>query len=102
MIEDIQNQKQPVTSTSDARINKRFKALSDGYVGLIHYNRWKNSTSSLDAVSSSQPLDGELRGGEGEKEVSLTIIIIINIIIGNGSFPSHTVMSSCPVKPFSL
>ncbi|KAG0710441.1 hypothetical protein GWK47_022777 [Chionoecetes opilio] len=52
MIEDIQNQRQHVTTGTHAQANRRSQGLCDGYVGIIHFNRWKNSASQ-----PSQPLD---------------------------------------------
>ena len=69
MIEDIQNQqRQYVSSKGVVKANKRFKALSDGYVGLINYNRWKKCITSLDGGSSSQPLEGECKQAKGGRE----------------------------------
>ncbi|XP_063845531.1 uncharacterized protein LOC135091650 isoform X2 [Scylla paramamosain] len=57
MIEDIQNQRQPPAQGIETRTGKRFKALSDGYIGLVHYHRWKSSL--LNAMSFSQALDDD-------------------------------------------
>ncbi|XP_063845461.1 uncharacterized protein LOC135091623 isoform X2 [Scylla paramamosain] len=57
MIEDIQNQRQPPAQGIETRTDKRFKALSDGYIGLVHYHRWKSSL--LNATAASLPLDDD-------------------------------------------
>lgn len=67
MIEDIQNQKHPPRQGIEGRAGKRFKALSDGYVGLIYYHRWKNSLLN---PTASQPLDGEPKSGWGGRCLS--------------------------------
>ncbi|KAK8372937.1 hypothetical protein O3P69_020285 [Scylla paramamosain] len=51
MIEDIQNQRQPPAQGIETRTDKRFKALSDGYIGLVHYHRWKSSLLNATAAS---------------------------------------------------
>ncbi|MPC45604.1 hypothetical protein E2C01_039308 [Portunus trituberculatus] len=57
MIEDIQMQRLPPSQGIEIYIGKHFKALSDGFCGLVHYHCWKSSL--LNVTSSSQPLEGE-------------------------------------------
>ncbi|XP_050710428.1 uncharacterized protein LOC126995172 [Eriocheir sinensis] len=53
MIEDIQNHR--LYNLSKGK--RRFQALSDGYIGLIHYNRWKNSVAALSSSLKVDPDD---------------------------------------------
>ncbi|XP_045115862.1 uncharacterized protein LOC123507197 [Portunus trituberculatus] len=55
MIEDIQMQRLPPSQGIEIYIGKHFKALSDGFCGLVHYHCWKSSL--LNVTSSSQPLE---------------------------------------------
>ena len=77
MIEDIQNQRLPPAQGIEMKTSKRNGGLSDGYIGLMHYQRWKNSVlnATSSSTSSSQPLDGEVKSGRAGRQGYSFIVV---------------------------